>query len=338
MISNIHDLDISGHEVHCLHLSQDKNYPLDAKLLLTTNTVTFQNVEKCNVEEILTIINNYNPEICIIGGWNIKKYKKAVKNLKTLRVLAMDNPWQNRPRQWLGIIFRKQLIKPYFDVAFVPGSKQEKFAQKLGFKKSAIYRNLFSIDKVIYANLPQLQELSSRSFLYVGRLIPEKGFDILLKAYKMYSDSVENPWGLNIVGTGPLMNASQSETTVKYLGFLGHSDLVKLYRNSNCLLLPSRREPWGIVMQEAASQGLPMIATKIVGAVGDLLVDQYNGTVISKCSIKKLQKSLTDMHKLTVEQRTKFRLASLALSKKYETHTFAERVEEMAKRNLASNG
>jgi glycosyltransferase involved in cell wall biosynthesis len=253
-------------------------------------------------------------------------------------VLAMDNPWQNQPRQWLGVLFRKQLIRPFFDSALVPGTKQEKFAEKLGFNRNSIYRNLFSIDKNIFTNSKSINRQPSQSFLFVGRLIPDKGFDVLLNAYQKYASSVESPWDLKIVGTGPLKELCSNMQGVSYIGFLSHIDLIKLYQNSNCLLLPSRHEPWGIVLQEAASQGLPIIATANVGAVGDLLVDQFNGFVISKSSVKKIYNSLISMHNLSYEQHAKLSMGSFELSKNYEVCTFAERVEEIYKKNFTYSG
>jgi hypothetical protein len=150
MISNINDLVRKGHEVHCLHFSHDKNHPVNFDLTQTPLALSFQNIENLSEDEILALIKGHNPEICIVGGWNIKKYKNVIRNLEIYRVLAMDNPWQNQPRQWLGVLFRKQLIRPFFDSALVPGTKQEKFAEKLGFKRNSIYRNLFSIDKNIF--------------------------------------------------------------------------------------------------------------------------------------------------------------------------------------------
>jgi glycosyltransferase involved in cell wall biosynthesis len=66
---------------------------------------------------------------------------------------------------------------------------------------------------------------------------------------------------------------------LRYVGHVDRPALQQLYSESDVLVLPSRYEVWGLVINEALAHGLPVIATQAVGAVDDLLVDDMNGYV-----------------------------------------------------------
>src|SRR5207247_1728955 len=60
-------------------------------------------------------------------------------------------------------------------------------------------------------------------------------------------------------------------------GQVARNDLPALYAQADCLVLPSRSEPWGMVLNEAAAARLPIVATESVGAGYDLIEEGVNG-------------------------------------------------------------
>ena len=56
-------------------------------------------------------------------------------------------------------------------------------------------------------------------------------------------------------------------------------DLISLYQNASCFVCPSIFEPWGLVVNEALSAGLPVIATKEVGATFNLIKNKETGLI-----------------------------------------------------------
>jgi glycosyltransferase involved in cell wall biosynthesis len=65
------------------------------------------------------------------------------------------------------------------------------------------------------------------------------------------------------------------------LGFIQPAKIPKLMQRARCLVLPSLWEPWGVVIQEAAAAGLPVIATHSCGASVAFLRDGINGYIIA---------------------------------------------------------
>jgi len=118
--------------------------------------------------------------------------------------------------------------------------------------------------------------------LYVGRLVEEKGLFTLLGAFKEIKNNYDNVT-LLIVGEGQLRNDLENFTGEKgidnvcFAGFVGNKELPRYYGIADIFVLPSRDEPWGVVVTEAMSSALPLILSDKVGCRGDLLQESKNG-------------------------------------------------------------
>ena len=73
-----------------------------------------------------------------------------------------------------------------------------------------------------------------------------------------YCKSVENPWPLVCAGAGPLVD-TVSDFASSNIGFVQPEQLPDLMAGATAFVLPSRIEPWGVVLHEAASSGLPLV-------------------------------------------------------------------------------
>jgi glycosyltransferase involved in cell wall biosynthesis len=118
---------------------------------------------------------------------------------------------------------------------------------------------------------------------YVGRLVPEKGVDVLLDAWSQVGGDAT----LLLVGDGPLRTRAQTTAGARWIGALDRERLPVAYAASALLVLasvPTRRfrEPWGLVCNEAMHQARPVIATTAVGAAaGGLVRDGDTGLVVA---------------------------------------------------------
>ncbi len=116
--------------------------------------------------------------------------------------------------------------------------------------------------------------------LFCGRLSEEKNALLLLQAYEKIDSSNS---ALIFVGDGKLKPALEDYAanhkldSVRFLGFQNRRNISRYYSVADFLILPSRRETWGIVVNEALCFGLPVITSDQVGASQDLVVHGYNG-------------------------------------------------------------
>lgn len=130
--------------------------------------------------------------------------------------------------------------------------------------------------------------------LFVGRMVPEKGTKTLLKAWRRVFKRAEG--ALCVVGSGPhrTERAFFDEPGVRLTGRVPRESLPVAYAAADVVVVPSiatRRfvEPWGLVCNEAMSQGCPVIATSAVGAAaGGLVQDGETGLVVPPGDARKL--------------------------------------------------
>jgi glycosyltransferase involved in cell wall biosynthesis len=108
--------------------------------------------------------------------------------------------------------------------------------------------------------------------LFVGKLRENKNCSALIKACKLLEEKGLD-FQLTIVGEGYLKEKLQEEAKglkVRFLGFISDNEqLLKVYRESNLLVVPSFKESFGLVYVEAMTQGLPIIYTKGQGFDGN---------------------------------------------------------------------
>jgi glycosyltransferase involved in cell wall biosynthesis len=118
--------------------------------------------------------------------------------------------------------------------------------------------------------------------LSVARLAPEKGLDALVRAV---ADAGDDRLLFVVAGDGP--DRARLESLARELGtrlvLVGDVDwgrIVELYVAADVFALLSEREPWAVVVNEAAACGLPLVLSDRVGAAHDLLRDGENGVLV----------------------------------------------------------
>ena len=119
----------------------------------------------------------------------------------------------------------------------------------------------------------------------VSRLVPQKNLPLLLGALKELSSQKSHRFNLTIVGSGPLKTELRSlsvnlgiENMVKWKGQL--SEIVPFYRSLDIFVLPSNYEGFGLVLLEAMSQGIPVIARR-VSAIPEVMGEEHPGLLDS---------------------------------------------------------
>lgn len=121
--------------------------------------------------------------------------------------------------------------------------------------------------------------------LFVGRLVQVKGVDVLLKAFNKVQFHYPHIECL-IVGDGPIrstlekMCKKKQIRNVHFVGFRQPDELPPYYALSDLFVLPSRVEPWGVVVNEAMACHLPVVLSDRVGAAGDLVKSGQTGFVV----------------------------------------------------------
>jgi glycosyltransferase involved in cell wall biosynthesis len=121
-------------------------------------------------------------------------------------------------------------------------------------------------------------------FLAVGRLVPDKDLGVLIDAFAE-AGFAEGEAELEIRGSGPLeaelrTQAQRQGLPVRFPGPVAPGELGPVYAAADVLALVSSYEPFGVTLREGAAAGLPLIASRRAGAVGDIAVEGENALVI----------------------------------------------------------
>lgn len=128
---------------------------------------------------------------------------------------------------------------------------------------------------------PEWPNQSDVKFLFAGRPAREKGLGVLFEAWSM--SGLQAPTAaLVLVGAGPIPPWVPAGGAVVGIGPVAAPQLRDMYAAADVLVVPSIptrtfREPWGLVVNEAMNQGLPVIASDAVGAAAGGLVRDARG-------------------------------------------------------------
>ena len=231
----------------------------------------------------------------------------------------MDNQWRNRIRQRLFCLFSDQYLLSSFSHVWVPGSSQVIYAFRLGFHENQIRQGLFCANPGYFQAFSKNrveQGRFPRRFLFVGRHVNDKGLDLLIKAFEKLQKEVTDNWELWCVGQGPLSKRLLDIAHVKHFGFAQPPALGEIIRDCGVFVIPSRFEPWGVVVQEMVAAGFPVIASSEVGAGYDYLEHEVNGLIFKNGSLADLYLKMKTVAQMSDNELRN--MAKCSLQKAYE--------------------
>lgn len=209
------------------------------------------------------------------------------------RVVMMDDVWEETDSRGTFTKQIKRLIHRNIDAVFIPASSHLPYYLEMGFPEERVIFGVDVIDndyfsqeaKEAFKNEARIREsrrLPDNYFLFVGRFLPRKGLETLLKAFTYYRQQAgQNPWGLVLVGGGEnlenIRSLARDIPGVLFVGPQFGDDLCQYYALARALVVPSIIDPWGLVVNEGMASGLPVIVSKGCGAAKTLVREEENG-------------------------------------------------------------
>ena len=134
-------------------------------------------------------------------------------------------------------------------------------------------------------SLNECTDYSVKKALAIGRLCPQKGFDILIDAWSGLPDDIKSEWFLDIVGSGPDENVLRQR--INQAGLADRirilpptSDVVSLYKSHSIFCFPSRYEGFPLSLMEAMSYGLAVVACDCPCGPSELIEDGKTGLLV----------------------------------------------------------
>ncbi len=246
-------------------------------------------------------------DIIIVGGYSTPTGMLAILTLNRRRIPFVLNSDGGFVKQDAGIRAR---IKHYFIRSanwWLSSSKStSEYLVHYGanpnrifiYPFSSLHKRDINILPASEAEKEQLRKKlgieGEKVVLGAGQFIHRKGFDTAIEAWA----NMPKEYTLLIIGSGSeeekyreMINKKDLKN-VQIIGFQNKESLKQYYRASDVFIFPTREDIWGLVVNEAMAQGLPVISTDAALSACELVSNGVNGYLISPDDPKALSDKL----------------------------------------------
>jgi len=169
------------------------------------------------------------------------------------------------------------------------GSSSDFFS--VGFKNSSFYK--FGFFQNVNKNIRDTKEIITETFfdkrkcnfLCVGQLIERKNITEIIKAFSMIRNTMKSSYELHFVGEGPLKDALINEAkryniNANFHGYKNNDELREIFLASDCYIISSKYDGWGVGNNWAVEFGLPIISSDGVRSAREhLVLEGVNGRI-----------------------------------------------------------
>ena len=264
--------------------------------------------------DVLNLTGYYDPAQLVLLLWAKATGVRVVMQNESTAADQARGGWKEHLKRW--IISR-------CDGFFCFGNQAADYLIQLGvpparilLRKNAVDNNALwqAYERAFPHRIQQQQRLKlpPNNFVFVGRLIAAKNLPLLLTCFAEATNQSANgaDWGLILLGEGTEKDALLNQ--ISTLNLTGRVNLLpgrpwyrvpEVLALSNVLVLPSRSEPWGLVVNEAMACGLPVIVSDRCGCAADLVRDGQNGFVIDPAQPPQLTHRLVQFMNGTADAR-----------------------------------
>ena len=285
------------------------------------------------------------PDVVAVNGWN-NFGSLIVANCCQRRGIPMvvmsESARQDEPRTWLKEAVKRRTVG-FYSAALVGGQRHVEYLVELGMPRERVFTGYDVVDNDYFgrrtAEIRYKRGLPENYFLASARFIEKKNLSALIEAYAQYRRRSEIaakvPWGLVVLGDGPLRETLKSKLSslnlnenVHLPGFEPYDELPVYYALAKAFVHASTTEQWGLVVNEAIASGLPVIVSDRCGCVPELI--NGNGFTFDPANEQELTARLLEMASLSDEERKRLGDNSHRIAANFAPERFGEGLERAA--------
>ena len=313
----------AGHDVHLI-TSQFRDYPKDEKVEgfhVHRVRALRKNRDVCAVHEMLTyavssslyglrFAKQFQPDIVQVffgipagGGAYLLKKRRNVPYVVFLggRDVPSRNPDPPYYR-WLYLLL-KPVIRAIWGNASAVVACSEGLRELARETDSDIKMDVIpdAVDLETFTPVQRNAYPEKVRVLTIGRLIPRKGFQFLIRALPQVLEKVSHNFEIEIVGDGPyhgeLLKLAENLGVTSHICFAGsvpYSELPQKYQAADLFILPSLAEGMPLVVLEAMGTGLPIVVSRVQG-IDELVGDGVNGALFDPGDVDGLAHALVKL-------------------------------------------
>ena len=287
--------DLAGYTVACMkHLAEKYNvevhvvnYPVNSvapfQFSFSEGMTTYNRDEYTN-ERLIQLTEGINPDLIYVCGWADKGYLAVCKkiNKRIPVIMTLDNIWKGNIKQRIATLIAPFYLQKLFTHCWVPGQPNADYAKRLGFKENQVLQGLYCADVDLYTSYYEKTKVEKENkfphrFVFVGRYTELKGVKELWNVFSNLSEEERKGWELHCLGKGHLENEFPKRSFIKNVGFIQPDKLSSTIEHTGVFILPTHYEHWGVVVQEYALAGYPLICSDTTSAATAYLTENENG-------------------------------------------------------------
>lgn len=270
---------------------------------------------------VTSVLDRLRASAVCINGWSAAEAVAALRwcGVNGSRAILMSETFESRFNPVKRTVRQWRVAR--CDAAVVGGRVHAQYLRDLGFRGRALELGYDVVDNAHFAaparTAPSwVPGISRQQYFFANtRFLERKGIDALLRAYATYLHCIpagasSPPWHLVVSGSGtmerPWKHLAASlgvADRVHWPGFLQYDELPAAYQHAGAFVHPARREPWGLVVNEAAAAGLPLLVGRRVGAACELVRDGENGFLVDPDDTGAFAALLLKVWSLPVDER-----------------------------------
>ena len=283
--------------------------------------------------EVITYLKK-KYDVIVVGGYSTPTGMLAIEYLRLKKIpfyLNCDGGFIKQEKK-ISFIIKKHFIgsATYW---LSSGKETNKYLKYYGAKEDKIFRYPFSSvrEKDVMNNRltggekkilkKELGISEEKVVVSVGQFIYRKGFDVLIKA----SEGLRGNVGVYIIGGKPTeeyinLSNQYKGANVHFVEFCDKETLKKYYQVAECMAFPTREDIWGLVINEAFANGLPIVSTdkciaalELVGEAG-IIIRSEDEKMLCEAISKILgnEDVQKNMSRLAIEKATKYTIEKMA--------------------------
>jgi glycosyltransferase involved in cell wall biosynthesis len=263
-------------------------------ILFTYDLLTPIQIEKRNkwqsLKKLYFILKQYDYKKIIYGGYSdIEERIFMFLTPKAKNCMQFESSiLESKVTGVVAII--KKIFFNRFSVALPSGELQTAVFKALGYRGEIIETKGVGIfNKKVEIETKLFVKNVEPNYIYVGRLIEIKNLRFLIEVF----NTLNKP--LTIVGSGVLDTDLKqiANSNIKFTGFVDNNEIHKFYESNDVFVLPSFSEPWGLVVEEAIYNGLPVLVSDSVGCQEEMVIKPKTGIVFSSSDQNSLIEAIT---------------------------------------------
>lgn len=285
-------------------------------------------------ESVVKALGDWVPDVYLAGGWAYRPYLALARyyhrHTGCRTVLRIDTPWRGGLRQWVSVALSRFRLTPFFDYGWGAGDVQCRYLRYLGLRNSCT--GVYAADVAKFAPLADVRQTPPpHVFLYIGRYIPVKNMRRMERAFLAALEEMpESDWRMLCIGDGELWAERKRHKRITHLGYKAPWEIQQYVTGCGCFVLPSVYEPWGVVVQEAAAMGLPLLCSSQVHSASAYLKEGENGYTFDPLDEQSIKEAFLRMMKTPDDRLYAMGSFSNRLGSSYTPTDWARQVVEFA--------